>query len=198
MVHKIDNWLTALVLRVVPRWCKPNHITGVRIVLIPLIWAFYYEISPWAATAMFTLLALTDFVDGRVARGRGQVTRGGKVLDIACDLMLVWCTVFLLAKESIIFSSHSTILFWLLVTILFREVVVTTVRLATGVRAGDVRVNMLGKCKTGFLMVGLAVLLTSAVWPNGFSVGALFVGIATVCSVFSGLQYVHQFTSRRM
>lgn len=196
MIELLDRRLTALVLAITPNWCRPNHITGIRIVLIPLVWILYYFVSPWTAVAMFTFLALTDFVDGRLARARRMETRKGKVFDIICDLILVWSTVGLLFNEEVLVFEFDSVLVWLLSIILLREVVVTLVRLATRVKAGSVKVLLVGKCKTGFFMAGITVLLSSAVWVPGIVVGTGLLGIATVCSLFSGAQYVHQFVSR--
>lgn len=192
MFELLDRRFSALILAIVPRWCKPNHITGIRIVLIPLIWYCYHEVNVWAGAAMFSFLALTDFVDGRVARGRGLVTRGGKVLDVSCDIMLVWSTVILLWKEGL-GQSHS--LLWLLGFILFRELVVTGVRFFFGVRAKNVRVNILGKCKTGFLMMALGVLITSSVSTVSLGIGIGLLVVAAFCSFLSGIQYIHQFAT---
>ncbi len=194
MFKSLDRWLTDLVLRVVPQWCKPNHVTGARILLIPIVWALYYGINPWAATAMFAFLVVTDFVDGRLARGRGMVSHFGKQLDIGCDLALVWSTVGLLWWNDIILIHGDSVLAWSLVFILAREVLVTVVRKYFKVRASDVRVLKLGKCKTGFFMFGLTVLLTSIVWVHGVTVGTTLLAIAAVCSFFSGIQYIEQFS----
>ena len=70
MLKSLDTFLTTWVLKIVPTTWQPNHITGARILLIPLVWALYYLVSPWAATGMCAFLTATDFVDGRLARGR--------------------------------------------------------------------------------------------------------------------------------
>lgn len=194
MFDDINTWLTTFVLKLIPDAWQPNHITGARILLIPLVWALYYNVSPWAAMGMFAFLSATDFVDGRLARGRGIVTDFGRLLDIGCDLALVWSTAVLLWKESIILSPHDSWLFWLPVFILAREVIVTTIRVLFRVDATEVRVLKLGKCKTASFMVGLAVLLTSAVWVHGALVGTILLAVAAICSFISGVQYVHQFT----
>lgn len=192
MISRIDDWLTTQVLRL-PQWVQPNHITSVRILLIPLVWALYYNATAWWAASMFAFLALTDFIDGRLARGRKLVTSAGKLLDIGCDLTLVWSTVGLLWKEQIIPVQQDSVLFWSLLFIFSREVLVTTVRLHFKVKAEDVRVLKMGKCKTGFFMVGLAVLLSSPAWTMGLSLGVGILIAAAVCSFISGVQYVHQF-----
>jgi CDP-diacylglycerol--glycerol-3-phosphate 3-phosphatidyltransferase len=192
MLKRIDEWLTTQVLRL-PLWVQPNHITSVRILLIPLVWALHYKASSWWAAGMFAFLALTDFIDGRLARGRGLVTNAGKVLDIGCDLALVWSTVALLWQENIVMLQQDSLLFWLLVFIFSREVLVTTIRLRFEVSADSVRVLKMGKCKTGFFMVSLAVFLSSPAWAAGVPAGILILGVAAICSFISGVQYVHQF-----
>ncbi len=194
MLKSLDRWLTDLVLKVVPLWCKPNHITAARILLIPIVWALYYGTNPWAATGMFAFLVSTDFVDGRVARGRGMVTHFGKQLDIGCDLALVWSTVILLWRDGVIQMQSDSVLFWLLIFILIREIVVTIIRKSFRVRANEVRVLKLGKCKTAFFMLGLTVLLTSTVTTPSATAGTTLLAIAAVCSFLSGVQYIQQFS----
>lgn len=198
MSHPLDNFLTEIILKIIPECWQPNHITAVRILLIPVIWALYYLVNPWAATVMFALVAATDFIDGRLARGRNMVTDKGKLLDITCDLALVWSTVLLLWNEDILqFQSHST-LFWLLTFILAREAFVTGVRYLFQVKAENVRVLKVGKCKTAFLMLGLVVLLTTSVWTYGASVGSGLIALAAVCALISGIQYIQQFSRPRL
>ena len=52
MFESLDRWLTILVLRIVPLWCTPNHITLTRFFAIPLIFILYFSVSPWVGTAI--------------------------------------------------------------------------------------------------------------------------------------------------
>lgn len=192
MLRSFDNLITNLILRIVPLGVEPNHITLIRIYLIPLIPVLYYEVGPGAAAGMFAFLALTDFVDGRLARGRNMVSFFGRLLDISCDLTLVWSTVVLLWWDGII----QTQLFWLLMFMLVREILVFTSKKFFRVRRTDVKVFMLGKCKTACFMIGLTMLLTSRDITWGAMVGTALVAIAAACSFFSGIQYLRLF--RRM
>ena len=197
MLESLDRFLTNLIDTVIPNSWTPNHITSVRILLIPVVWALYYVVSPWAATGMCAFLAATDFVDGRLARARNVVSASGKKLDIACDLALVWSTAALLWREQIIVIDQQSVLFWSLVFILVREALVTAIRFFFGVGADDVQVLKLGKCKTAFFMFGLVVLLTSTVWSSGQIVGTWLVEAAAACSLISGIQYFQQFSRPR-
>lgn len=194
MINTINEWLTALILRLVPNAWQPNHITSARLLLIPAVWALYYAVNPWAGAAMFALVAATDFIDGRLARGRNAVSKTGKLLDIGCDLALVWTTVALLWYQNIIVVQQDSLLFWLLVFIFMREALITPIRLFFKAEASEVQVLKMGKCKTAFFMLGLMVLLTSQVWPNGAVIGTELLVLAAICSFISGVQYVQQFS----
>jgi len=191
----VDMWLTSIILKVIPVWIKPNHITITRIAFIYLVWDFY-DYSPWAASVMCATIAITDYIDGRLARGRNLVTRIGKVLDIGCDQALLWSTVILLQRENIVLSSQDFWLYWLPLLMFAREIVVTVVRLHFRVKAGDVVVLIIGRCKTASFMIGLCVLLTSTVWVYANLVGTVLLIGATICSLYSGLQYIEQFRIR--
>jgi cardiolipin synthase (CMP-forming) len=197
MLRSFDTLLTNLVLRIAPPWLEPNDVTRARIYLIPFIPALYYGVSPWAATGMFVFLAMTDFVDGRLARGRNKVTHSGRLLDICCDLALVWSVVTLLWWAGVIQTQRDSVLFWLLLFMLVREIVVFTCKKFFRVRSADVKVFRLGKCKTAFFMIGLTMLLTSTVTTQGEILGTVLIATAAGCSFLSGIQYIRLFRRRR-
>ncbi len=188
----IDQWLASVILMVIPVWVKPNYITITRIAAIYLVW-YSYDYNPWVASAVCAAISITDYIDGRVARGRNLVTRTGKVLDIGCDQALLWSTVLLLMRESIILSPEDFWLFWLPIVMFVREMAVTAMRLRFKVKAADVDVLFLGRCKTASFMIGLCVLLTSTVSAYADLVGIMFLGVAAVCSLYSAKQYCEQF-----
>lgn len=191
-VISIDRWLTAVILMVIPLWVKPNHITITRIAAIYWVW-YSYDYNPWVASAVCAAISITDYIDGRLARARNLVTRAGKVLDIGCDQALLWSTVLLLKQESIILSAEDFWLLWLPVVMFVREMAVTAMRLRFKVKAADVDVLFLGRCKTASFMIGLCVLLMSTVWAYADLVGTAFLGVATICSLYSAKQYGDQF-----
>ncbi len=193
MLESLDRWLTILVLRIVPLWCTPNQITLTRFFSIPLIFVLYFAVSPWAGTAVFVLVAITDFIDGRLVRGRNMVSYWGRFLDIGCDLTLVWSGVGILWLDDIIQFRIDSILAWLLLLMLVREIIVFASKSYYRVRPSDVRVFKSGKCKTAFFMMGLTVLLLSTVTTYGTLIGATLVAGAAGCSLLSGIKYVRLF-----
>ena len=164
-----------------------------RMVFIPLIVFFfilddgkYRDISAY----IFLLALITDYLDGFVARNFNQTTAFGAFLDPIADKLLVVITIFLLARslDSIIFILSSLI-------IISREFLVIAIRQRLAELKSNVplKVNNLGKIKTGFQMSALFGLLHSNivfVIINLHIIGILLLFIAAVLTVISFIYYV--------
>jgi CDP-diacylglycerol--glycerol-3-phosphate 3-phosphatidyltransferase len=195
-MSKIKESWTVLVHRSFGRW-TPNQITGFGIMMVLVLLMVYVRWGLlWPTFIPFVLAALTDLIDGAVARAREMVTSGGKVLDITRDQLLVWCTVGVLWWDgSIPFHRDSPVLL-ALVFLLFREVIVTSIRLAFNIKAEDVEVVWWGKCKTFSFMAGLGLLLLNDIWITAELLSIVFLFIAAIFSFASGVQYIVQFTPK--
>jgi len=111
----------------------PNKITVARIAVTPLIaWLIYQEglVERWAAFIVFVAAAVSDVVDGSLARDKGEVTRFGQLLDPIADKMLVLVTIIPLFGLGLV-------PLWLVILILAREVIITVFR-AYSFREGHV------------------------------------------------------------
>ncbi|MCK5438457.1 MAG: CDP-diacylglycerol--glycerol-3-phosphate 3-phosphatidyltransferase [Gemmatimonadetes bacterium] len=111
----------------------PNKITVARIAVTPLIaWLIYQEglVERWAAFIVFVVAAVSDVVDGSLARDKGEVTRFGQLLDPIADKMLVLVTIIPLFGLGLV-------PLWLVILILTREVIITVFR-AYNFREGHV------------------------------------------------------------
>ena len=164
-----------------------------RIVFIPLIVFFfilddgkYRDISAY----IFLLALITDYLDGFVARNFNQTTAFGAFLDPIADKLLVVITIFLLARslDSIIFILSSLI-------IISREFLVIAIRQRLAELKSNVplKVNNLGKIKTGFQMLALFSLLHSNAALCAIDlhiIGILLLFIAAVLTVISFIYYV--------
>ena len=164
-----------------------------RIAFIPLIVLFfilddgkYRDISAY----IFLLAVLTDYLDGFVARNYNQTTAFGAFLDPIADKLLVVITIFLLARslDSIIFILSSLI-------IISREFLVIAIRQRLAELKSNVplKVNNLGKIKTGFQMAALFGLLHSNTVFGAINLhifGILLLFIAAVLTVISFIYYV--------
>ena len=168
-------------------------LTITRIAFIPLIVLFfildegeYRDISAY----IFLLALVTDYLDGYVARNFNQTTAFGAFLDPIADKLLVVISIFLLARslDSIIFILSSLI-------IISREFLVIAIRqrLAELKTHAPLKVNELGKIKTGFQMSALFALLHSNIeflYINLHILGLLLLFIAAVLTVISFIYYV--------
>jgi CDP-diacylglycerol--glycerol-3-phosphate 3-phosphatidyltransferase len=147
-------------------WNAPNLLTLLRIVLIPVFIAAYYLPFRWAsllAMALFVLAALTDWLDGYLARRLNQSSPFGAFLDPVADKLMVASALVLLSADARV---HNLVfdyrLFAIVVLIIVgREITVSALRewmAELGERA-RVAVSFLGKFKTIGQMVAIPFLL---------------------------------------
>ncbi len=169
----------------------PNLITVLRVVLIPIFILLFYmpfSWSYWAASAVFGFAALTDWLDGYLARKLEQSTPFGAFLDPVADKLMVAVALVLLVAE------HANL--WLTLsaaTIIGREIVISALRewmAELGARA-HVAVSNLGKWKTAAQMVALVILLGNppllTFWVG---LGYALLILAAVLTLWSMLQYL--------
>ena len=170
----------------------PNIITLLRIFLIPVLVVVYLLPYAWhfaAAALVFGVAALTDWLDGYLARRLGQTTRLGEFLDPVADKLIVAAAVVLLVH------AHHTV--WLTlpaVVIIGREILISALRewMAEVNRRGDVRVSAIGKLKTTLQMVSILVLLANPpdVTRPIVLVGYALIYVAAALTLWSMVLYV--------
>lgn len=91
-----DRFLAATLLKLVPKDVTPNQITVTRMFMTPAVLWLLYEGRYALATPFFLLTALTDMLDGSLARTRGMVTDWGKLWDPVADKLLIGLVALLL------------------------------------------------------------------------------------------------------
>ncbi len=139
----------------------PNLLTMARILLVPIFVVVYIVPGPSTyliASALFSLAAFTDWLDGYLARRLNQTTRFGAFLDPVADKLIVVTALVLLIGH------HSSI--WLTlpgIIIVGREIVISALRewMAEMNRRGVVAGTWLGRVKTTFQMIAMVVLLAN-------------------------------------
>ena len=181
----------------------PNKLTVLRLFMVPVI--IVVLLLPVSAVTnilgafIFLLTALTDMLDGKIARKHGLVTDFGKFLDPLADKFMV-----ISAMMCIMWRSHSNalifnIFMWLTMVTVFRELAVASIRLIAAKNANIVvAANMLGKVKTvSQIVMVMAVLLEPVLAKIGF---LFFLGyypvtiissvLTLVMTVWSGVVYI--------
>ena len=149
----------------------PTILTILRILSTPVIILLMYlanissEISTslvMSSAILFAVAAITDFIDGKLARSKSQVTILGTFLDPIADKFMV-CSV-LITLVLIYASTSYSILFTLLTTaVISREILITGLREWTA-RMGNEQVSSVsksGKMKAGFQMTGITMLIVA-------------------------------------
>jgi CDP-diacylglycerol--glycerol-3-phosphate 3-phosphatidyltransferase len=82
IVLKVFGWA-------IPEWVRPNHLTILRLLLVPVILVLLYLEYRWWALAVFIVATCTDFLDGAMARQRRQISTFGVYVDPVADKLLV-------------------------------------------------------------------------------------------------------------
>ncbi|MBM3356960.1 MAG: CDP-diacylglycerol--glycerol-3-phosphate 3-phosphatidyltransferase [Betaproteobacteria bacterium] len=140
----------------------PNLLTWLRIVLIPLFVGIFYFEKSWVsapnqnlvATILFTVAALTDWLDGWLARKLNQTSAFGAFLDPVADKLMVAAALVILVQLERVDAIVALI-------IIGREIAISALRewMAKIGKATSVAVSFLGKLKTALQMVAIPLLL---------------------------------------
>lgn len=170
----------------------PNMLTLFRIVLVPiLVITFYlpFKGANLVAAGMFAVGAITDWLDGWIARRFGQMSAFGAFLDPVADKLTVTVTLFLLVQ-----ADPSPMMAIVCAIIVGREITISALRewMAEIGERGKVGVAALGKFKTIMQMVAIVILL----WRQPFiglrlyEVGQVMLAIAAVLTIWSAVIYL--------
>ena len=169
----------------------PNTLTLFRIVAVPIIvmlMMFPNRVSTALAAVLFSIAAITDYLDGYIARTRGLVSNLGKVMDPVADKLLVSCAFIMLAALGWVPA-------WIVCIIIGREIAVTGLRNIIAGKGEDVSASSLGKYKTGFQIAAAIPLLIH--YPflglNSQAVGNFFLWGALLFTLWSGADYFIKF-----
>jgi CDP-diacylglycerol--glycerol-3-phosphate 3-phosphatidyltransferase len=175
----------------------PNLLTYLRIVLIPVVLVYIDNESPmrcFYAALIYSLCAITDFVDGYLARRSGQVSLLGKFLDPLADKILVMATLVWMVPMGRIQA-------WLVVVLLARELSITGLRGVASSEGLVISARSMGKTKTALQMAGILCLILHFRYPvlltnyvvDCHQVGLYTLYISLVFSIFSAVEYFQLF-----
>jgi len=177
----------------------PNILTLLRIILIPLFIGAYYLNHPMAhvfTTVIFVVAALTDWLDGYLARRWEQTSPFGAFLDPVADkLMVAAALVMLLADPRVHDHVFDTRLFSIVVlTIIGREIAVSALRewMAEVGKRSHMAVSLIGKTKTMAQMLAIPFLLwRDPLWGLPiFQIGEVLLFLAAGLTLWSMLSYL--------
>lgn len=152
------------------RWTLPNTLTVLRLLAAPALVVVYEllprPISDWFALSLFVTAAITDYLDGYLARRWHQVSNFGKMLDPIADKAM---TIIALVMLAILLQGTS--LYVIPATaIIFREVFISGLREFLGAKSGTLAVTKLAKWKTMAQMVAVSVLFAHLLFEHYYVV----------------------------
>ena len=172
-------------------WTIPNILTVLRLLAAPGVAVmFLYFARPWAdwfALILFIGAALTDWIDGHLARSWKQESKFGAMLDPIADKAMVIIALCVITGLSSF--GREVMDPWILLpaaVILFREVFVSGLREFLGATAGLLKVTKLAKWKTTAQMVAIAVLFAKGVFEHHALVVMNDIGPEMTEAVLSG------------
>ena len=163
----------------------PNKLTVFRVMLvIPFVVLLLLGFD-WVSLAIFVVAALTDFVDGKIARKYNLITNFGKFMDPLADKLLVCSALICLIQLERIPA-------WVVIVIIAREFIISGFRLIASDNGVVIAASMWGKYKTVFQMVMVILLIAnaSAFHPVLRMATNLVVWIATALTVISLIDYI--------
>lgn len=177
----------------------PNKLTVMRVLFIPFVMLFILVDSiphHWLFGGIcFGLASITDMLDGKIARSRNLVTDFGKLMDPVADKMLVMSTLVCFVQEEICGA-------WVVAVILFREFLVTSVRMVAAEKGIVIPANIWGKIKTVTQMIAISgifcgfaahefAFIPAAVGNVIITVSIVVLYVAVVATILSGAVYIY-------
>ncbi len=177
----------------------PNILTLGRIVVIPFVCLLTLQdtrVTAFVATLIFSVAALTDLVDGYLARLTNKVTLIGKFLDPLADKLFVLSFMLTLL-------AMKRVPLWLVALILAREITITGLRAIASSEGLVIAARSLGKYKTAFQLVGLVGLLVHYPYQVNFGfyegmfnfhdMGMFFIYVSLGFAIVSAVDYFNGF-----
>lgn len=177
----------------------PTKITVVRMLLIPIMVILFYlpfTYSALIAAVIFTVAAITDFLDGYLARKHNLVTSMGKFLDPIADKLLVITALCLILEASIMPLVFGAVC---VSVIIARELIIGGLRQIAAAKNIIIAADMSGKIKAFFQDIATGILIAlptfKIIFANNiykiFEIsGLVLIAFATVLTVYSGISYI--------
>ncbi len=175
------------------RFNLPTILTLSRIVLIPFFVFSVYQ-HPVVGAVVFGIAAITDFLDGYLARRSGQITKFGIIMDPLADK-------FLIISALIVLVDMERLSAWIAIVLIVREFLVTALRVVALSKDIVIPAEMGGKLKTTAQITAILclILMGSALdhLPvDLYDIGLVFIWVALALAVISGVKYTVSFWRR--
>ncbi len=174
----LDGYIDKFFLRFIPHSVKPNQVTYVRFLLVPVVYWLLLHNQLTAALVVFVIAACTDFIDGAMARTRNQITDIGKVIDPIADKLLILTVLMHIGLKLLLIRV-------IVIFIIFELITVVISPMFSFVVGKPIGANVFGKIKLilqsfsiGFFLLGKMISNQFLVLLSGYLLfGALMFAV---------------------
>lgn len=178
-----DRFMEKTVLRLIPRWIHPNHVTVLRVLLTPIVLYFVWSERWSIVLPLFLFTAFTDAIDGSLARTRKQITMWGTAADPAADKLLI-------ASVMVLFVAREVNPAFAIIIVCV-EILIAGAALYRRAHGKVASANEYGKIKMVLQVLGVSFLLLARFMhfemAVPFAIGTL--GVAIIFALVSLLTY---------
>lgn len=165
----------------------PNRITLFRVIMIPVFLAVYLipniPYSKYIAAAIFIIAALSDFLDGYLARKNNLITNFGKFMDPLADKLLV-------SGALICFVGYKLVPAWIVFAIIAREFIISGFRLIASDNGVVIAASWWGKIKTNVQMIMSVMLIINFDHPIINVLEQISIYLALILTIISLVDYI--------
>lgn len=166
-----------------------NKLTIGRVALIPFFLIVLYVVEKplnlYIGVVIFIVAALTDLLDGHIARSRNLITDFGKFMDPLADKLLVASALIYMVETGMIWA-------WIVIVIISREFIVSGIRLVAASKGTVLAASIWGKIKTATTMVMIVVVLLPLEWSFVVYLDWILIIASTFFTILSGYDYVYK------
>lgn len=171
----------------------PNRLTILRMVVTPFLVYFMltdWRFSPLLSFIIFAAASITDFIDGKIARDRNLVTDFGKFLDPIADKIVVLSILICMITKGLCSPV-------VVVIVIFREFIVSSLRLLAATNSVVLAAEKSGKVKTAFQMLSVTLVLALCSVQSLFgaeipvkTISNILMWITAALTLYSGVEYI--------
>ncbi len=168
----------------------PNKLTILRVIMVPFCVFFMLTdmlglLGHWIGLIIFIVAALTDLLDGWIARKYNIVTNFGKFMDPLADKLLVCSMLICLVALGRIEA-------WIVIVIIAREFIISGFRLVASDQGVVIAASYWGKFKTVFQLIMIGFLMVEETWFVFHIVSRILVWIALALTIVSLVDYIYK------
>jgi len=170
-----------------------NIITSIRIILVPIFLVILLtemENKEIIAFIIFVVAAISDAIDGYIARKYNQITELGKFLDPLADKLLIAAALLALVSLNLVET-------WVAAIIIIREIFITAFRFYFLVKDSTFSASWIAKKKTTFQIIAIGILILCEKLPmrdTFFQIGTYLLYFAVALTIYSGVEYVLKYS----